>query len=154
MFWVCTEWPRNLPKLLLCKQKALWFMLQRNIGVCQQWSCFPGENSDKKWWVYVYNPKNKIQSSHWKSPSSPRPKEARQVRYKRCWFFYTIVHHEYISEGKTINKHQEARHCLCDAVWHKRPVLWKSCNWQLYHNNYAIHFSCLISYFFAKQGIS
>ncbi|PNF35236.1 hypothetical protein B7P43_G06872 [Cryptotermes secundus] len=31
-------------------------------------------------WVYGYDPKSKQQSSQWKSPSSPRPKKARQVK--------------------------------------------------------------------------
>jgi hypothetical protein len=31
-------------------------------------------------WVYGYDVETKQQSSHWKSPASPRPKKARQVR--------------------------------------------------------------------------
>jgi hypothetical protein len=31
-------------------------------------------------WVYGYDPDTKQQSSQWKSPNSPRPKKARQVR--------------------------------------------------------------------------
>lgn len=31
-------------------------------------------------WVYGYDPETKQQSSQWKSPNSPRPKKARQVR--------------------------------------------------------------------------
>jgi len=31
-------------------------------------------------WVYAYDPETKTQSSQWKSPRSPRPKKARQVR--------------------------------------------------------------------------
>jgi hypothetical protein len=30
-------------------------------------------------WVYGYDPENKAELSQWKSPSSPRPKKARQV---------------------------------------------------------------------------
>ena len=30
-------------------------------------------------WVYAYDPETKTQSSQWKSPGSPRPKNARQV---------------------------------------------------------------------------
>ena len=33
-------------------------------------------------WVYGYDPEIKAQSSQWKHPESPRPKEARQVRSK------------------------------------------------------------------------
>ncbi|PSN32414.1 hypothetical protein C0J52_17540 [Blattella germanica] len=31
-------------------------------------------------WIYGYDPETKQQSSQWKSPASPRPKKARQVR--------------------------------------------------------------------------
>ena len=31
-------------------------------------------------WVYGYDPETRVQSSHWKSPSSPRAEKARQSR--------------------------------------------------------------------------
>jgi histone-lysine N-methyltransferase SETMAR len=31
-------------------------------------------------WVYGYDPETKLHPSQWRSPSSPRPKKARQVR--------------------------------------------------------------------------
>jgi len=31
-------------------------------------------------WVYGYKPETKRQSSQWKSPTSPRPKKARQMK--------------------------------------------------------------------------
>ena len=36
-------------------------------------------NGDETW-VYGYDPETKQQTSPWKSPNSPRPKKARQVR--------------------------------------------------------------------------
>ncbi|GFV76885.1 uncharacterized protein TNCV_689561 [Trichonephila clavipes] len=35
-------------------------------------------------WVYGYDSETKQQSSQWKTPGSPRPKKARQVRSKSC----------------------------------------------------------------------
>jgi histone-lysine N-methyltransferase SETMAR len=35
--------------------------------------------TDDETWVYGYDPETKLQSSQWRSPSSPRPKKARQV---------------------------------------------------------------------------
>ncbi|GFS93126.1 protein GVQW3 [Trichonephila clavipes] len=35
-------------------------------------------------WVYGYDPETKQQSSQWKTPGSPPPKKARQVRSKSC----------------------------------------------------------------------
>ncbi|GFV68020.1 protein GVQW3 [Trichonephila clavipes] len=61
-------------------------------------------------WVYGYDPETKQQSSQWKTPGSPRPKKARQVRSKikvmLIVFFDAdgIVHHEYAPQGQTVNK--------------------------------------------------
>jgi hypothetical protein len=48
-------------------------------------------------WVYGYNPEAKQQSSQWKSPTSPRPKKARQVKSKG------IMHKEFVPTGQTVN---------------------------------------------------
>ena len=61
-------------------------------------------------WVCGCDPETKQQSSQWKGPTSPRAKKGRQVRSKTkvmlMAFFYSegIVHHEYASDGQTINK--------------------------------------------------
>jgi len=41
-------------------------------------------------WCYVYDPETKQASSQWKTPTSPRPKKARQMRsnLKRCSLFF------------------------------------------------------------------
>ena len=62
--------------------------------------------SDERWF-YGYDPETKQQSSQWKSPQSPRPKKARQVRSvtKTMFivFFYIkgIVHREFVPAGVT-----------------------------------------------------
>ncbi|PNF20516.1 hypothetical protein B7P43_G06298 [Cryptotermes secundus] len=61
-------------------------------------------------WVYGYNPESKQQSSQWKSPSSPRPKKARQVKSNIksmliCFFDIDgIVHKEFVPPGQAVNK--------------------------------------------------
>jgi len=56
-------------------------------------------------WVYGYDLETKQQSSQWKGPTSPRPKESCQVRSKTkvmlLAFFGSegIVHHEYAPDG-------------------------------------------------------
>jgi len=60
-------------------------------------------------WVYAYNPETKTQSSQWKSPGSPRPKKARQVRSNVksmliCFFDQKgIVHKQFVPPGQTVN---------------------------------------------------
>jgi hypothetical protein len=69
--------------------------------------------------------------------------------------YHGIVHHSYAPDGQTINKEyylKVIRH-LRDAVWHKRPDLWASRNWQLHHDNAPAHSSHLIQNFLAKHGI-
>ena len=71
-----------VPRLLTSHQK------QRRVEVCQELQ--ETSNSDPTFisriitgdesWVYGYDPETKQQSSQWKSPQSPRPKKARQVR--------------------------------------------------------------------------
>jgi len=60
-------------------------------------------------WVYAYDLETKTQSSQWKSPGSPRPKKARQVRSNIkstliCFFDQKgIVYKEFVSPGQTVN---------------------------------------------------
>ncbi|GFG30157.1 hypothetical protein Cfor_00901 [Coptotermes formosanus] len=51
-------------------------------------------------------------------------KEARQVRSK---VKEGVVHREYAPEGQTVNKeyYVEVLRRLRDAVWRKRPAMWK-----------------------------
>src|SRR5580692_2333115 len=71
-----------VPRLLTPDQK------QHRLDVCQELR--ETANSDPAFiariitgdesWVYGYDLETKQQSSQWKSPKSPRPKKARQVR--------------------------------------------------------------------------
>ena len=75
-------------------------------------------------WVYSYEPEMKAQSSHWKSPGSPRPKKVQQSCSKVktmltvLFDWEGVVHHEYIPSGQTINKeyYLHVLHRLRDAI--------------------------------------
>jgi len=60
-------------------------------------------------WVYGYDPETKQQSSHWKSPTSSRPKMSRQVKGNVKSMLITffdvkgIVHKEFVSKGQNVN---------------------------------------------------
>jgi hypothetical protein len=59
-------------------------------------------------WVYGHDVETKQQSSHWKSPASPRSKRAQQVRSRvkamlPVFFDHQgTVHYEFAHEGQTI----------------------------------------------------
>jgi hypothetical protein len=69
-------------------------------------------------WVYVYDLKTKQQSSQWKSPMSPTPETARQVKSKVRSMIITFfdikrtVHKEFVPVGQTVNSG-----FYCDILW-------------------------------------
>ena len=89
--------------------------------------------TDDESWVYEYEPDTKQQSSQWKDPTSPRRKKGRQVRKKTkimsLAFFDSegTIHHEYASDGQTINKefYVEFLRRLRESVRRKRPEKWR-----------------------------
>jgi hypothetical protein len=145
-----------VPKLLLCEQKELQLDITQDMLECANGdldflkTVITGDES----WVYGYDPGTKAQSSQWKSPSSPRPKKARQVRseVKGMLTFFTTA--ELCITNTHQKYYQEVLRHVRDAVRRKRPDLWESRNWQWHHDNAPAHSSCLIQDFLAKHGIS
>jgi histone-lysine N-methyltransferase SETMAR len=68
-------------------------------------------------WIYGYDPETKQQSSQWRTPNSPRPKKARQVKSKvrsMLIIFFGIkgiVHKEFFLADQTANSAY-----YCDVV--------------------------------------
>ena len=85
-------------------------------------------------WCYGYDPETKQTSNQWKTPTSPRPKKARQVRSNvktmLIVFFDVrgIVHREFVPPGQTVNQkfYLEVLRRLRENVRRKRPELWRS----------------------------
>ena len=130
---------RFLPRLLSDDQKA------HRVFVCRELkqqarddpnfisSIITGDET----WVYGYDPETKQQSSQWKSPNSPRPKKARQVRSNvksmLIVFFgiQEIVDKEFVPPGQTVN---DKFYCWGfeaseGGIRRKRPYKWKNSNW-------------------------
>ncbi|GFW68623.1 mariner Mos1 transposase [Trichonephila clavipes] len=111
-------------------------------------------------WVYGYDPETKQQSSQRKTPGSPRPKKARQVRSKIKFMLIVffdavgIVRHEYAPQGQTVNKefYLDVMRKLREAVRRKRPVLWASSRWMLHHDGAPAHTVNLVQQFLTKHG--
>jgi hypothetical protein len=63
---------------------------QQRVNVCEEFRQITSNDATflsrvitgEESWIYGYDPETKQQSSHWKSPNSPRPKKARHVKSK------------------------------------------------------------------------
>jgi len=113
-------------------------------------------------WCYGYDLETKQQSNQWKSASFPRPKKARQVKSNVktmliCFFdIKGLVHFEFIQHGQTVNQqfYLEVFKRLRDAVQRKRPKLWRSDEWLLYHDNAPTHTALSVRQFLTKNGMT
>jgi histone-lysine N-methyltransferase SETMAR len=111
-------------------------------------------------WVYGFDPETKQMSSRWKTPSSPRPKKARQiwlnVKTMLIAFFDAegLVHHVFLPQRQTMNQtvYITVPQRLQDAVRRKRPHKWSSGTWLLHHENAPCHAALSVREFLAKQS--
>jgi hypothetical protein len=112
-------------------------------------------------WVYGYDPETKLQSSQWRSPSSPRPKKARQVRSNVKTMLMVLfdiqglVLCEFVPAGQTVNQHyhKEVLLHLREKVRRQRSQLFQSGRWLLHHDNAPAHTALSIQEFLAKKKI-
>ena len=83
-----------------------------------------------------------------------------EAKQRSCyWRFFDsegTVHHEYASDGQTINKEfcVEVLRRLREPVRRKRPEKWRDGDWILHHDNAPTHTSHLVQQFLAKHGTS
>jgi len=111
--WVLTEElgmhrvaAKFVPRILTAEQK------QQRVNVCTELCQLTSDEEmflsrvitdDESW---VYDPETKQQPSQWKSPTSPRPKKARQVKSNLKSMIITlfdtkgIVHKEFVPTGR------------------------------------------------------
>lgn len=113
-------------------------------------------------WCYGYDPETKQQSSQWKTPASPRPKKARQVKSNVktmliCFFDVRgVVHMEFVPPGQTVNQafYLEVLKRLRNSVRQKRPDLWETKEWFFHHDNAPAHAALSVRQFLAKNGMT
>jgi len=99
-------------------------------------------------WVYGYDPETRVQSSQWKSPSSPHTQKARQsrsnIKVVVIVFFYLdgIVRAEFVPRNTTVNSeyYKSLLERLRNDVHRKRPGNWAN-GFILHRNNAPCHTS-------------
>jgi len=153
-----------VPRILTADQK------QQRINVCTELRQQASNNetflsrviTGDESWVYGHDPESKQQSSQWKSPTSPKPKKARQVKSNLKSMIITffdikgIVHKEFVPTGQTVNSgfYCEVLGRLREKVRRHRPQLWREQTWLLHHDNTPSHTAVLTHQFLAKNKIA
>jgi len=153
-----------VPRILTADQK------QRRVNICTELRQLASENetflsrviTGDDSWVYAYDPETKRQSSQWKSPTSPRPKKARQVKSNLKSMIITffdikgIVHKEFVSTCQTVNSgfYCEVLRRMREKVRRHRPQLWREQTWLLHQDNAPSHTAVLTHKFLAKNKIA
>jgi len=153
-----------VPKLLSVDQK------QQRLDICLDleenaandprflWNVITGDET----WVYAYDPENKTESSQWKSPGSPRPKKARQLRSNIksmliCFFEQKgIVHKEFVPPGQTFNAafYVEVLKRLRENVRRKRSDQWRNNTWLFHHDNAPTHAALMTRRFLTDNNMT
>ena len=153
-----------VPRILTSDQK------QQRIKVCTELSQLASDDETflcrviigDKSWVYGYDPETKQQSSQWKSPTSPRPKKARQVKSNVKSMIITffdvkgIVHKKFVPTDQTVNSglYCDVLRRLHENVLRCCPKLWQEQTRLLQHDNAASHTSVLTQQFLAKNNMA
>ena len=110
-------------------------------------------------WVYEYDTQSRHQASEWRAPNEPRPKKPRRFQSKKkamltVFMDYNgIVHHEFLSEGQTVNKeyYLGVMRRLREAIRQKRKDLWVNNSWMLHHDDVPSHSAIIIREFLVKN---
>jgi len=113
-------------------------------------------------WDYGYDPETKQQSSQWKSPTSSRPKKARQVKSNVNSMIITffdvkgIVHKEFVPTGQNVKSrfYCDVLRRLHAHVRRRCLKLWREQTWLVHHDNAPSHTSIFTHQFLAKNKMA
>ncbi|UYV67803.1 hypothetical protein LAZ67_5002107 [Cordylochernes scorpioides] len=145
-----------VPKLLNCDQKQHRMNIANEMldSVRDDPNLLQRVITGDEAWVYGYDVETKAQSAQWKLQHEPRPEKARQVRSNFSSIAGGVVHHEFLPQGRTINKeyYLQVMRNLRKAILQKHPDLWKNKNWLLHHDNAPAHTLLLVHDFLAKNN--
>ena len=108
-------------------------------------------------WVYAYDSETKTQSSQWKSPESPRPKNARQVRSNiKVMLICFFDQKEFVPPRQTVNAafYVEVLKRLRKNVRRKRLYQWRNNTWLVHHDNAPAHAALLNRRFLTDNNMT
>jgi len=149
-----------VPRILTADQK------QQRVNVCTELRQLASDDetflsrviTGDESWVYGYDTETKRLSSLWKSPTSPRPKKARQVKSNLKNMIITffdikgIVHKEFVPIGQSVNSG-----FYCEVLRRLREKVrefWREQTRLLHHDNAPSHTAVLTDKFLAKNKIA
>jgi len=143
------------------KQQSLSIPLELRNSAASDSSCLRNVITGDETWVYGYDPETRVQSSQWKSPSSPRAKKARQSRTNikgmTIVFFDLdgIVRAEFVPRNTTVNSeyNKGLLERLRNDVPRKRPEEWAN-GFIHHHDNAPCHTSLLVRQFLSNKNIT
>jgi hypothetical protein len=109
-------------------------------------------------WVFTYYPETKMQSAEWHTASS-LPKKSCLIKSKEkvmlIAFFDidSVVHHEFVPPGHTVNGHfyMQVLQRLRDALRRKRHDKWQR-EWFLHHDKALSHTSLVVQQFSPRKA--
>jgi hypothetical protein len=135
----------------------------RTAATSRKWRHLLSKHYHRSWimglWLRSWDKKQ--MSLQWKTPSSPRPKKARQVRsnVKTMLIAFIdaegLVHQEFLPQRQTMNQtvNINVLQRLRDAVRRKQPHTWSSGTWLLHQDKAPCHAALSVREFLVKHSI-
>ena len=162
MRWVSAKF---VPCVLTVKQKQQRLSISLELGdrAASDSSFLGNVITGDETWVYGCDPETRVQSSQWKSPSSPRVKRALQSRSNIKMMMMMIVFYglggivraEFVPRNTTVNSeyYKGLLERLKNDVHRKRPEKWAN-SFVLHHDNALCHTSLLVRQFLSNKNIT
>ncbi len=113
-------------------------------------------------WFFAYDPKTKRQRSEWCGPNTPPSEKFRfqksSVKTMLILFFdsKSVVHHEYIPEGQTVNAtfYVQVLDGLRKRIARVKPEIWRDHKFFLCRDNVRPHTTAIVQQFLTKKGVA
>jgi len=135
------------------KQQSLSISLELHNRATSDSSFLGNVITGDETWVYGYDPETRVQSSQWKSPSSPHAKKRVNIKVVMIVFFDLdgIVRAEFVPRNTTVNSeyYRGLLERLRNDARRKQPEKWAN-GFILHHDNAPCHTSLLVWQFLSK----